>query len=134
VRVNDVADFERLSQMTEKTNQFNFNKKHYSVQALYDFIANEKGMIYSLKVSDKYGDYGTTGMMLIKTETHNAFMENYIISCRILGRRIENSFLDVVVNDLNTKQINLKSIKFIETAKNKPAQEFLNNVNYEIIH
>ena len=132
--MNDVADFERLSQMTEKTNQFNFNKKLYSVQALHDFIANENGIIYSLKVSDKYGDYGTTGMMLIKIKTQNAFLDNYIMSCRILGRRIENKFLDVVVNDLNTKQLNLKAIKFSETAKNKPAQEFLNNVNYEIIH
>jgi FkbH-like protein len=134
LRVNDINDFERLSQLTEKTNQFNFNKKHFSVQNLHDFIYAGKGIIYSLRVSDKYGDYGTTGIVLVTIDQANAIIENFIMSCRILGRRIENNFLTAVVNDLHSKKIKIDAIKFNETAKNKPAKDFLQNLEYEVIN
>ncbi len=131
IKKNDVADFERLSQLTEKTNQFNFNKKYYSVQALKEFIADKNGTIYSLKVSDKYGDYGTTGMLLIENKSENVVLENYIMSCRILGRRIEDNFFDFLIRDIQNEQKRLTEIKFVSTAKNKPAEEFLNKIQHE---
>jgi len=132
IKVNDREDFPRLSQLTEKTNQFNFNKKPYSISELNDWI-DDDNLIFSLKVTDKYGDYGTVGLILIKIEGRNVVLENYILSCRVLGKKIENNFLDEVLAYLATKEMILTEILFKESMKNIPAKQFINTNNYASI-
>jgi FkbH-like protein len=126
IRVNDTADFPRLSQMTGKTNQFNFNKHPYNEDELNSFI--RKGRIYSLKVSDKYGDYGTVGLVLLEIDGQAAILENYLMSCRALGKKIEYKFYDHIVGQLSGEGIKIKEIRFISNDKNIPAQTFIKSI------
>jgi FkbH-like protein len=128
IRLNDLDDLQRLSQMTEKTNQFNFNKHAYTADELKAFI-DENNKVYSLKVNDKYGNYGTVGLLLVKIEVREFTIENYLLSCRVLGKGIENKFYDSVINELLKRKMTLKEIKFVKTPKNSPAQTFLNQLN-----
>ena len=130
IKINDITHLDRLSQLTEKTNQFNFNKVKFSALELKRMIESGDWLIYSLSISDIYGDYGIVGLILIEI-LHNekkAILENYILSCRALGRKIEYEFFDFVINDLYSKGYKLTEIKFKETEKNKPAQTFY--INY----
>jgi FkbH-like protein len=130
IRQNDVSDLVRLSQMTEKTNQFNFNKVAYTVQQLEQFIQNGH-LIFSIKVSDKFGDYGTVGLILLeKISEREVRLKNYLMSCRVLGKKIEWQFFDFVINYLQENTINIVEILFRETEKNIPAKEFLNKTIY----
>ena len=119
------SDLLRVSQLTEKTNQFNFNKKYYSVEELRQ--NRLKGILkyFTLRVSDKFGDYGLVGVILIEINNGKVVLENYILSCRILGRRIEFDFWDFVQDQIkyiyNTQ---IDEIRFSKTAKNIPAQNF----------
>lgn len=128
IRLNDLGDLERLSQMTGKTNQFNFNKREFSTDELNSFITSGN-QVYSLKVSDKFGDYGTVGIILLELDGENAILENFLMSCRALGKRIEHRFFDTVVERLKEDNATIREIRFRETAKNKPAQDFLNKLN-----
>ena len=119
---------ERLSQLTEKTNQFNFNKETYTSQFLRKAIEKGELIVYSMDMSDKYGDYGTMGEIIIKFENKKHILENMIMSCRALGRNVEFDFFDFVVNDLQKSNIVLDDARFNKTSKNKPAMKF-----YEII-
>ena len=130
IRFNDESDFERISQMTEKTNQFNFNKNVFSKNDLLKWM-NNKDYIYSLKVTDKFGDYGTVGLMLVKLKNKNAIIENFLMSCRAIGKKTENTFFQYVLNDLEKQNIKLETILFKETNKNIPAKQFINNNNYD---
>lgn len=122
-RLNDMSDINRLAQLTAKTNQFNFNKHAYSTDELKEFI-KKNNRIYSLKVSDKYGDYGTVGLIIIELAGKNVIIDNYLISCRVLGKGIEEKFYTLVLEKLTNEKLQLKEIRFIETEKNLPAQKF----------
>jgi FkbH-like protein len=128
IRLNDFADLPRLAQMTGKTNQFNFNKHEYNADELRSFT--ETGRIYSLKVSDKYGDYGTVGLILMKLNGRQAVLENYLLSCRSLGKKIEYTFFDHVKNQLLSEGIEITDIQFKANDKNLPAQTFIKSINY----
>lgn len=131
VRLNDAEDLERLSQMTGKTNQFNFNKEPYTAEQLTEFI-DKGGKVYSLKVSDKFGDYGTVGMiMFLPGKNKNVILENYLMSCRALGKKIEDNFLQYVVDDLTKNELKITSVKFVKTVKNIPAEKFYNRIKNE---
>jgi len=129
IKINDVNHLDRLSQLTEKTNQFNFNKTKYSSQQLKSLIDSNNWLLYSLSVSDIYGDYGIVGFISVELANNekNAIIENFILSCRALGRKIENNFFDYVVKDLQLRGYNLIKVKFRETEKNKPARDFYTN-------
>ena len=123
ISVNNIVDFARLSQLTEKTNQFNFNKEIFSISALEIFSVNNN-LVYGLRVSDKFGDYGLVGLILVEILGEKATLINYLMSCRALGRRIEDDFFNYVLKDLNAKGIELYKILFRETSKNAPAKDF----------
>jgi len=130
IRKNDINDFERLSQLTEKTNQFNFNKIFFSITDLHNWI--EKGnLIFSFKVSDIYGDYGTIGLMLIEIKDMEYNINNYIISCRALGKSIEHTIFSDIINRMKKYNLILNKILFKETLKNLPAKLFIKEVRYE---
>jgi FkbH-like protein len=125
INEDDESDLLRISQLTEKTNQFNFNKKYYTVEELRDY--HSKGLLkyFTLRVCDKFGDYGLVGVILVKINKDKFILENYILSCRILGRSIEFEFIDKVqdrLKDIYNSKIN--EVRFIKTAKNVPAQIF----------
>lgn len=123
------SDLTRVSQLTEKTNQFNFNKHYYSVEELKENILKKRFKCFTLRVSDKFGDYGLVGVILIEIKEDKVILENYILSCRILGRRIEFNFLDFVKGKIEeTFNSKLDEIRFNVTAKNIPAQKFYNQI------
>jgi FkbH-like protein len=127
ITVNNENDLPRLSQLTEKTNQFNFNKEPFSVVELEKFIASGS-LIFGLRVSDKFGDYGLVGLILVEVNGRTAIMRNFLMSCRALGRLIENDFFDYVLADLGKRGVELSEIRFKETAKNKPARLFMDKL------
>jgi FkbH-like protein len=127
------SDLLRVSQLTEKTNQFNFNKKYYSVEELRDNLSKGLLKYFTLRVSDKFGDYGLVGVILVEINNDKVVLENYILSCRILGRCIEFDFLDNVqdrIKDIYNDKIH--EFRFCKTTKNIPAQNFYNQLIKEI--
>ena len=129
------SDLIRVSQLTEKTNQFNFNKKYYSVDELKANLLKGRMKYFTLRVSDKFGDYGLVGVILIEINDDKVILENYILSCRILGRGLEFNFLDYVKGRLAVLyNWEISRIRFNVTEKNIPAQNFYNQIiqKYEL--
>lgn len=123
IRCNDASDFERVSQLTQKTNQFNFNKIAYSTAEILD-LSSSGHRIYTLRVSDKYGDYGLVGVILLLQNGESYILHNFLMSCRALGRRIESDFLSYVYNEIQQQGISISQFEFVKTDRNKPAEDF----------
>lgn len=113
----------RIAQMTQKTNQFNLTTKRYTDSDVSGFI--DKGWeIYCISVSDKFGDNGITGAVFVEKKGENARIDSFLLSCRILGKGIENAFLKSILNHL--KDIGIKEVEaeFIPSAKNAQVVNF----------
>lgn len=125
--INNKQLFPRFSQLTEKTNQFNFNQEYFSVIQLEQFISAEN-LIFGLNVVDRFGDYGTVGLILLEVNQKKAMLRNYLLSCRVLGRNIEQTFFNLFMDYLSDNKLVLSTIIFKETAKNKPAETFYQSI------
>lgn len=130
IAVNELKDVDRYAQMTEKTNQFNFNKIAYSPEDLKDFV-NQGHYLIGLSMSDKFGDYGIIGLALLKIDkTASTFtLHNFLMSCRALGRNVENDFYAQILALMDEKGLQLGKIEFSKTERNKPAQSFLERLH-----
>jgi FkbH-like protein len=129
IHINDVALVPRISQMTMKTNQFNITTKRYGEKDIADFIASG-ALVITADVTDKFGDYGTTILAIITLSGAQAVLDTYLMSCRVLGRGVEQTFMNSVITMLHERGIEEITAEFIPTAKNTPAKDFLSSVGF----
>lgn len=117
----------RVVQLLQKTNQFNMTTIRYDINDLDDMIKSDNHLILTCSVTDKFGDNGIVGTCIIKTEGPAAYINSFLLSCRVLGRNIEYAFLGTVVDLLKSKGIELINAKYIKTQKNTAYSDFYNN-------
>jgi FkbH-like protein len=87
----------------------------------------DKYLVVALSVEDKFGDSGLTGVAIIEKGSERWRVDSFLLSCRVLGRKVEDTLLAYVVNQ--AKEGHAKTIigEFVPTKKNAPAKDFYRN-------
>ena len=118
----------RAAQLTQKTNQFNFRTIRYTENQLSKIISNERFIIKMCSVSDIFGDHGNVGLLILEKKNKNLFfLDSFILSCRILGRELESWILQSILIEIKNMDVDFLEIEYLQTHKNKPAKNFLDN-------
>lgn len=125
----------RISQLTQKTNQFNLTTKRYTEVDIDKLISEKDSHVLAFDVKDKYGESGVTGICIIQIDMENklANIDSLLMSCRIIGRNIELAFIDSVVKYLNGFGIETITAKFIKSYKNEQVSDFYDKLGFECI-
>lgn len=111
----------RLSQMTQKTNQFNMTTKRWSEDEIRALLGERhQCKMWAIEAVDRFGDYGTIGFLATRPTSENFWeIDNFLMSCRILGRGIEKALLARVVSEARKNGIEELHGRFTPTKKNK---------------
>lgn len=116
----------RISQLTLKTNQFNLTTKRYQETDIRKFSHDKKFLVGCVKVEDKFGDNGITGVFIINKENPKEWLiDTLLLSCRVMGREIEKGMLGYIIQKAKEDHVETIAAKFIPTQKNKPIEDFL---------
>ena len=130
VTEDDLLNISRISQLTQKTNQFNLTTKRYTENEVQGFMSSDEYLVCSFTVSDKFGDNGITGLSIVKINDNEAYIDTFLMSCRIIGRKIEFSFFNLLINELESRGINRIKASYIESQKNSQVKSFYSNFNF----
>ncbi|MEA3329275.1 MAG: HAD-IIIC family phosphatase [Nanoarchaeota archaeon] len=123
IKKDDITQIERITQLINKTNQFNLRTKRYSIEDLKKMINSDDYIISSLSVKDAYGESGLTGVIIIKKLEDSYFVDSFLMSCRILSRKIEFQFFKETLKFLSNKNYKLIT-EYIPTPKNILVENF----------
>jgi FkbH-like protein len=115
----------RLSQLTEKTNQFNTKKTPMTVKEIQDYIFSPEHVIFYASASDRFGDHGIIAFAVVQKEKEQWTICSLLMSCRVLGRGIEEAFLGSIAARAKAGGAQTLYIDFVQTEKNQPAKDFL---------
>ena len=132
---NDDKTIPRLSQMTQKTNQFNLTTKRYTEKDMETFMSSESSKVFSFSVSDKFGDSGLTGLCIVTSEDNfsSCEIDTFLMSCRIIGRNLEYSFMKYLFDKLESEGTACIRSQFIMSSKNQQVKNFYDNCSFELI-
>lgn len=134
LRVEPADDFSlpRLAQLTQKTNQFNLATRRRSETDLRELLAGGNA-VFSLSAADKIGDLGIVGEaeILFSSDKKSAHFENFMLSCRALGRGIEGAFARKILQFLQTHGVENVSADYLPTPKNAPCANFLASLGFD---
>ena len=129
----DNSQISRLSQLSYRTNQFNMTTERLSEETITSKVNNPLYKIYSISVSDRFGEYGLCGMVVLREEIENqtCVIENMILSCRVFEREIEYVSLQRLLKNIDRTIFSLVKSKFIYSEKNKRFYDFYKNAGFE---
>lgn len=130
IKKNDITSLDRITQLINKTNQFNLRTKRYTDKQVESMMKSEDFMVLSLTVSDKFGNLGLTGVIILQNLGKSTFIDNFLLSCRILSRKIEKQFFIEASKHINTEII---ESEYIPTLKNEQVKDFYKEIGFEEI-
>jgi FkbH-like protein len=117
----------RVAQMTQRTNQFNTTTIRRSESDIQNLLAAGY-RIYTADVSDRFGDYGLVGVLIVRSERNSLYVDSMLLSCRALGRGVEHRMLSWLA--ANAAPAENVVVPYQRTAKNRPACQFLESITF----
>jgi FkbH-like protein len=115
----------RLAQMTEKTNQFNTNKMPMNEDEVREFAEDAQKEVFYASASDRFGDHGIIALAFISKDMSNWQIDPMLMSCRVIGRGIEDAFLWGIAKEAKKQGAETISANFVQSEKNLPARTFI---------
>jgi FkbH-like protein len=122
----------RVSQLTQKTNQFNLTTRRYTEQQIGEMAASPDWRVWCLRVKDRYADNGLVGVAIARADGPVCEIDSFLMSCRVIGRTVETALLAHVAADARQQGATVLQGWFRPTKKNVPAQEFYREHGFEI--
>jgi FkbH-like protein len=121
----------RVSQLTQKTNQFNLTTKRYTEPQIAEMAACPNWRVWTLRVKDRYADNGLVGVAIARVDGEVCEIDSFLMSCRVIGRTVETALLAHLAADAREQGAKLLQGWFLPTRKNAPAQEFYREHSFE---
>lgn len=119
-------DFERLHQLIHKTNQFNLTNQRLSQDEFRFVLESPAHDVLALRLADRFGDSGLIGLAIVsKLDPTQWQVENFLLSCRVIGRTVENAFVAWLAERARAAQAISLAFRFAESKRNQVAAEFL---------
>jgi FkbH-like protein len=122
---NDPSALARLAQLTEKTNQFNVKKRPLTESEIGAFMKDEKYAVFHGRALDQFGDHGIIAFALVRKEKQVWHLESLLMSCRVVGRGIEDAFLGSIARRAEEEGAHALGITFESSEKNELAKLFV---------
>ncbi len=118
------ADLARLAQLVAKTNQFNLNCRRRTETELQALCADSRYLVRLVHAADRFGDYGIVGAMIAQIDSDHADLDTFVLSCRALGRSVEDAMMAELFQELGKFGISRLCAAPEEHPRNEPARRF----------
>ena len=113
-------DVERIGELLARTHRLNASIATYSRQTLDGLIDAGASRVTVAQLSDRFGDQGLVGVLILGQEPGQWEIETLLVSCRVMGRGVGETLL--VYGMAVAKQQEQKRLwaRYQQTAYNRP--------------
>lgn len=118
----------RVSELTQRTNQFNLTTIRRSEAELQRLCQSGKTECLVVQVKDRFGDYGLVGTIIVQADSDAIAVDTFLLSCRAMGRGVEHRMLAHLGEIAKERGLKRVVLPLVPTQKNRPAQDFLGDV------
>ena len=122
--INNSNHLARVTQLINKTNQFNLTTQRYTQNDVERLMSSQK--VFSFKVEDRFGDMGIVGIIIVIDNK----IDTFLLSCRVLGRGIEDKIISTVINESKDGL----TATYIRSPKNMQVENLYEKFGFEIIN
>lgn len=127
--IDSMDSLNRAVELSIKTNQFNFFQQRFTLEQLKELVEAKLAHVIVVSVKDDMSDSGRIALITFEISDKETFISEFAISCRALGRGLEDEIFFGALSWLcgTSDRSSEIYLKFRETSKNKPCQEWLSS-------
>jgi FkbH-like protein len=114
----DRTALSRIAQLINKTNQYNLTTRRYQEADVAAMIDDPAIVGLQLRLTDRFGDNGIIAIVIIRLAGRDAVIDSWLMSCRVLGRQVEQATLSVLCAVASECGAGRLVGRYIPTAKN----------------
>jgi FkbH-like protein len=92
----DSVGLARVTQLINKTNQFNLMTERLTEDEVASRMRDPQRITMQVRLVDRFGDNGVVAVLIARVNGTDAVIETWLMSCRVLGRRVEEACLNVL--------------------------------------
>lgn len=127
----DEPHAERITQLINKTNQFNLTTRRYTAAEIESIMTDPGYITLYGRLVDKFGDNGLVTAMIGHIEGNVLDMDLWIMSCRTFKRRLEHAMFDEMVRRAAAAGVEKIVGHYYPTAKNLLVRDFYATIGFE---
>jgi FkbH-like protein len=114
---------DRITQLTNKTNQFNLTTRRYTKAEMDAVAADSKFITLYGRLTDIFGDNGLISIIIGRQEERTLYVDLWLMSCRVLKRGMEYAMLDALVSRAQEAGCDTIVGEYIATPRNSMVAE-----------
>jgi len=118
----DDLNLARIVQLINKTNQFNVTTRRRT-ETEVRALMTQGCYTQAMRTSDRLGDSGLTGVMIAIPEGDTLRLDTWLMSCRVLGRRIDEAMFAALVEFARRAEFRRVRCEFLPTPKNEVVRD-----------
>ena len=123
--------YSRIAQLTQRSNQFNLRTVRYTDADIERIAGDDKYITIYYTLKDKFGDHGLVSVVIMeKTSDTEAFIDTWLMSCRVLKRGMEEFIVNKLVEAAGNNGIKIIKAEYIETPKNKMVKDIYKTMGF----
>jgi FkbH-like protein len=127
----DSLRLKRVAQLVNKTNQFNLTTRRYGEAEIKRAGESGDWWWHWFSLSDRFGDHGLIGVMAARKQGTRWHLDNWLMSCRVLGRKVEDFMMATLVQAASAAGANEITAEYIPSKKNAMVEALLPGVGFE---
>jgi FkbH-like protein len=121
----DATTLARAEQLAAKTNQFNLRTQRHTAAELEGLAASPTTVAFLTRLKDRFGDHGAVGLTIARVAGDTAFLDSFLMSCRVLGRHLDSWMLGRLVALLRDRRVRWLVAEFRDSGRNAVAGDVL---------
>ena len=132
VRPVSAADVPRVVQLSQRSNQMNVLTVRRTEGDILGFASDPSRVMLALRSFDRFGDLGLVAFANARVEGERAEIEDWVMSCRAMNRRIEFVLEAELERSLAARGVRELAACWRRTAKNGPSRDLFDRLGFAL--
>ena len=127
------VDLARVTQLINKTNQFNPTTRRYTAPEVEAFSTSDRCLTLQFRLADRFGDNGIVSAMVLRADENDVSVfdiDTWVMSCRVFGRQLEDEAMNVAVEACRARGVRMLRADYVPTPKNRVVCQLYPNLGF----
>ncbi|HKW36641.1 MAG TPA: HAD-IIIC family phosphatase [Burkholderiales bacterium] len=115
------VDLSRVTQLINKTNQFNPTTRRYTAEEVEAIAASPESVALQFRLLDRFGDNGLISVLILRPDSAKPDVmeiDTWVMSCRVFGRGLEFETMNIAVEAARSRGVRSFRASYVPTKKN----------------
>lgn len=126
----DEASMERITQLTNKTNQFNVATRRVTLAQMQALASDPNAVTRSVRLADCFGDHGLICVFSATIAGGVMTVQDWLMSCRVLKRGVEQLLFNEVLEEARRRGVREIIGVYLPTERNGLVKDLFSDLGF----